>query len=105
VSGAGFEVREESLEAAAEFQTAAAAQADRVSVTVREATAQGNLFGMMGQLAGLDATYRTWTEQEAEGLRDLSRLLDNLGAGLRQAAVNYRTAEETNGNVIGGVFP
>ncbi|HEV7825072.1 MAG TPA: hypothetical protein VGP02_09215 [Mycobacteriales bacterium] len=101
----GFEVREESIDAAAEFQDGASAHVDRMSVTVREATADGNLFGVIGQLAGIDTTYRTWTAQEAAGLHDLARYLENLGAGLRQAAANYRTVEATNGDVLRGVYP
>jgi hypothetical protein len=92
----GFEVREEGIDASAEFQDAASAHVDQLSVTVREATAQGNLFGAVGQLAGIDATYRSWTEQEATGLHDLGRRIDELGRALRQVSANYRAAEHAN---------
>jgi hypothetical protein len=101
----GFEVREQALLASVELHAAASSNMDRLSVAIRDATAQGNLFGLVGRMTGTDATYRAWTEQEATGLLDLARYLASLGNGLRQAAENYRSAEGTNGEVMRGVYP
>ncbi|GAB3959668.1 type VII secretion target [Micromonospora vulcania] len=96
MSGNGFTVQPEALRAAAGGQEAAAGAAESTARTVESATAQGNLFGMIGQLAGLDAGYRGWVADEVSSLNGLVQHLHDLAEGLRASAESYEYTDSGN---------
>ncbi|MEH0845199.1 type VII secretion target [Micromonospora sp. CPCC 205711] len=96
MSGDGFTVQPEALRAAAGGQEAAAGVAESTARTVESATAQGNLFGVIGQMAGMDAGYRGWVADEVASLDGLARHLRDLADGLRANAEAYEHTDSGN---------
>ncbi|MGC4748188.1 type VII secretion target [Micromonospora sp. DT201] len=96
MSGTGFTVQPEALRAAATGQEAAAGAAESTARAVESATAQGNLFGVIGQLAGLDAGYRGWVTDEVTSLEGLVQHLHDLADGLRANAEAYEYTDSGN---------
>ncbi|MEU2611864.1 type VII secretion target [Micromonospora sp. NPDC007271] len=105
MSGAGFHVDPDVLQQAAAAQEALAEGATQTARTVEAATAQGNLFGVVGQLAGLDAGYRGWVADEVASLDGLARYLADLADGLRDNAASYTSADTTNAEHLANRYP
>lgn len=105
MSGDGFTVRPDALRAAAERQEAAAEIAGQTAGTVESATARGNLFGMIGQMAGLDASYRGWVAGEVTSLNDLAHHLADIADGLRANADEYEQTDAGSAEQLARRYP
>jgi hypothetical protein len=105
VTGDGFHVEPDVLQQAAAAQEALAKVATQSARTVESATAQGNLFGVVGQMAGLDAGYRGWVADEVASLDSLARYLVDLADGLRDNAASYAAADATNADQLASRYP
>ncbi|MET8044061.1 type VII secretion target [Micromonospora sp. NPDC005215] len=104
MSGDGFTVQPAALRAAATGQEAAAGTAESTARAVESATAQGNLFGVIGQLAGLDAGYRGWVTDEVTSLEALVQHLHDLADGLRANAEAYEHTDSGNADHLASQY-
>jgi uncharacterized protein YukE len=103
-SGEGFEVKAAELRASAAVHAGQAGSAAKVASTVQAATAQGNLFGTIGQMAGLDRSYQSWVDGEVNALQELSRFLNDLGDGLRVTADTYEAIDQAAHEGLRGAY-
>ncbi|MFG2049739.1 type VII secretion target [Micromonospora sp. NPDC048935] len=105
MSGDGFTVQPAALRAAAAGQEAVAGAAESTARTVESATAQGNLFGVIGQMAGLDAGYRGWVADEVTSLQALVEYLHDLADGLHTNAEAYEHTDSGNADHLASQYP